>query len=67
MKTESIKELIALCRAGSCSIKLEGCTSGVVATVSSNRGKLALQTIEYLDVNDAGAAEKLEAAVKRVQ
>lgn len=67
MKTESIKELIALCQAGCCAIKLEGCASGVVATVSSNRGKLALQTTEYLDVNDASTAEKLEAAVKRVQ
>jgi hypothetical protein len=67
MKTESIKELIALCRAGSCSIKLDGCATGIVATVTSNRGKLTLQTTEYLDVHDKEIAKKLEDAVKRVQ
>ncbi len=67
MNTETIKALIALCRAGQCAIALEACQTGVVARVSSVRGHVALQTSEYLDANDPSAGEKLEKAVKRVQ
>lgn len=67
MNTETIKALIALCRAGQCSITLEACQTGVVAKVSSLRGHVTLQTSTYLDANDAASGENLENAIKRVQ
>lgn len=67
MKTETIKALIALCRAGQCSITLEACQTGVVAKVFSVRGHVSLQTSTYLDANDAASGENLENAIKRVQ
>lgn len=67
MKTESIKELIVLCRAGQCAVSLEGCQSGVVAKVVATRGEVSKQTSVYLDSNDKEIGAKLEAAVQRVQ
>jgi hypothetical protein len=67
MKTETIKSLIELCRAGQCAITIEACTTGAVAKVSASRGHVLLQTSEYLDQNDPAVGEKLENAVKRVQ
>jgi len=67
MKTESIKELIDFCRAWQCAVKLEACQTGVVANVTSNRGKLFLQTSVYLDSNDKDMRDKLESAARLVQ
>ena len=67
MRTESLKELIALCRAGQCSVTLEANQSGIVARVSSSRGGVILQTAVYLDANDEEISEKLETAVRRIQ
>lgn len=67
MKTESIKELIDLCRAAQCAVTLEGCQSGVVAKIMATRGEVSRQTSVYLDSNDREMADKLEAAVRRVQ
>jgi hypothetical protein len=67
MKTESIKELVELCRAGKCAVKLEACQTGVVAHVVANRGEVSKQTSVWLDNNDKEMAEKLEAAIRRVQ
>jgi hypothetical protein len=67
MKTESIKELVQLCIAGNCTVKLEACKTGTVAIVSSNRGEVFKQTSAWLDINDSAMDEKLKAAVGRVQ
>lgn len=67
MKTESIKELIDLCRAGQCAVKLEGCQTGVVAVIIANRGVVTKQTSVFLDPNDKEMADKLESAVHSVQ
>ena len=67
MKTESLKELIALCRAGQCSVKLDASQTGIVAQVEANRGHVNLQTSIYLDANDIDIAEKLQTAIHRVQ
>lgn len=67
MKTESLKELINLCIAGQCSVKLEACQTGIVANITATRGHVNLQTSIYLDRNDAEIAEKLETAIQRVQ
>lgn len=67
MKTESIKELIDLCRAGQCFVKLEASQTGVVALVTSSRGHVHLETSIYLDANDPENAEKLQTAIRRVQ
>jgi hypothetical protein len=67
MKTESLKELVELCRAGQCAVKLEACQTGVVAQVMTNRGEVSKQTSVWLDNNDPRMAEKLEAAIQRVQ
>lgn len=67
MKTESLKELIDLCRAGQCAVKLEACQTGIVANIVANRGHVSLQTSIYLDPNDKEIAEKLQSAIQRVQ
>ena len=67
MKTESLKELIELCRAGKCSVKLEACETGIVAHVVAIRGGVSKTLSEWLDHNDARMDEKLREAVARVQ
>lgn len=67
MSNKSIQELITFCRSKSCSITLEGGSTGVVARITANRGHVLLSTSVYLDANDAEKAEKLKAAVERVQ
>jgi len=67
MTNKEIKALIELCVSGHCAITLEACQTGVVASVKSMRGKVVLETSEYLDRNDNEVAEKLDAAIKRVQ
>lgn len=67
MKTEALKTLIQLCRDGNCSIKLEACQTGIVATVDSSRSHVNLNTSVYLDFNDKEIGEKLSIAIKRVQ
>lgn len=67
MKIESLKELIDLCRAGQCAVKLEACQTGIVAHVTANRGHVSLQTSIFLDPNDKEIAEKLQTAIGRVQ
>ena len=67
MKTESLKELIDLCRAGQCSVSMEACQTGIVANITANRGHVSLQTSVYLDANDKEIAEKLQTAIHRVQ
>lgn len=67
MTTESIKQLIDLCRAGQCAVTLAGCQTGVVAEVTATRGEVFKQTSVYLDSNDKENGPKLAAAVQRVQ
>lgn len=67
MKTESINELIEMCRAGNCSLRLEACKTGVVARVWSQRGDVALETSVYLDANDARSGEVLDNAIRRIK
>lgn len=67
MKIESLKELIELCRAGQCAVKLEAYQTGIIAHITANRGYVSLQTSIYLDPNDKEIAEKLQTAIQRVQ
>jgi len=67
MKTESLKEIIELCCAGKCSVTLEARETGIVITVATIRASVSKTTTEWLDRNDKEMAEKLEAAVQRVQ
>lgn len=67
MKTESIQELVDLCRAGQCAISLEGCTTGVVAKIQATRAKVSRITSVFLDANDLKMGGKLQQAVESVQ
>ncbi len=67
MTTKSILELVEMCNAGNCSIRLEACKTGVVARVWSQRGDVALETSVYLDANDARAGEVLDNAIRRIK
>lgn len=67
MKNESLRELVELCRAGSCAVTLEACQTGIVAQVTANRADTTRSTSQWLDRNDADMAGKLEAAIRRVQ
>lgn len=67
MKTKTISELIEMCVTNRCAIRLEACTTGVVARVSGERGDVSVETSVYLDANDPDAGQKLDNAVKRIK
>jgi len=67
MNNESIKQLVDLCRASLCDLKLEVCRSGIVANIGATRGDVYKSTSVYLDYNDPDASTKLESCIKKVQ
>lgn len=67
MTNEALEQLIELCRAGKCAIELKACQTGIVATVSSNRGDRSISTSKYIDSNQTNKADTLKLAVETVQ
>jgi len=67
MKAESLKELIELCRSAQCQIELYAEPTGIVATVTADRGGVHKSTCGHLDTNDPEMAERLERLVQLVQ
>ena len=67
MKAALILDLVGLCRAGLCSVSLQGTQTGVVMNVTANRDQVTKQTSLFLDPNDKEIEAKIESAIQRVQ
>lgn len=66
MTTETIKELIGMCRDGRCLINLEACSTGIVAKIKASRGSMGVEMSVWLDANDKCAPAKLTKAVRQI-
>jgi len=75
MKTESLQELVNLCRARLCKITLKATSTGVVMTVTAYRdmsiggstGLVSREVSRWLDANDAEIGLKLDETTQMVQ
>ncbi len=66
MNNEALFELIQLCKKNTCSINLQGCTTGIVVSITANRGHVALSTSCYIDQNEKDPLQVLTNAIERI-